>query len=237
MSLRIGKEVQALPRPPGLTAGLAVAAALALSAGAAAQPQCPQSLTLAARLADPAQLTLTLDAPCRPYAALTLAYGPLRIVEQSSALGTLTLDLPRLVGAQSVTVDLGDKTLSAAVPPGSDPARGFAAVTWSDGPARGILEAQIPTRPGSPWGSIRRTAPPVQRLWSLMGPCFCVCLSRRTPAEPCWPQRSPPTRRRRRCRLHWHCRSATRPCRPSRSRSDRPIRCYSWFPNVSKTCR
>ena len=115
-----------------------------MSAGAAAQSHCPQSLTVAQHPGDTALLSLTLDAPCRPYAKLTLGYGPLRIVEQTSALGTLALDLPRLAGVQAMTADLGDVALTAAVPPAADPAPGFVAISWRDGPPWGALAASEP---------------------------------------------------------------------------------------------
>jgi hypothetical protein len=136
-----------LPRPAGLTAALAAALTLVGPIPVPAQPYCAQSLSVDADEDRPGTLRLRLDLPCRPYGSLILGYGPLAVAEQTSAAGTLALDLPRLTGAESVSATLGDLILSAPVPPASGPTSGFAAVTWGDAGPWASLASPLPDTP------------------------------------------------------------------------------------------
>ncbi len=76
-------------------------------------------------------VTVTLDAPCDPYAPVTLRYGPLEVMEEASVDGRVTVTLPAMAPPAGIQATLSDDMIQLDVPAG-DPAR-FASVVWTQG--------------------------------------------------------------------------------------------------------
>jgi len=151
-----------LPDPGPLIRAAALAVA---AAGSAAAQDCTARLAVTAT--GPATVRATYAAPCAPYAAVTVAYGPLVFGEQTGRGGDLRLDLPALPAGGTLTVTGNGAAARAALSPPADPVPDIAAVIWPDAPP--------PDRPGgaaaeSGHGSVPRrlgfpgTAPQVDLL-------------------------------------------------------------------------
>jgi len=121
-----------------IRAGAAVT--LALAAGAGVAQDCPQEL--AASRTDGGWVRIGLRLRCAPYAPVTVTLGALRLAEELSLDGTLSLDLPPVRGAGEVVVEAPDARLGAAVPAAARPPDPFAAVIWPEGSAWGELAAR-----------------------------------------------------------------------------------------------
>lgn len=126
--------------------GLALAAGLL--AGAAGAQDCPEP-DLAVSAAEGGGIAVALRAPCAPYAAVGIGFGPLEIVEETGLDGSLSVTLPALAGVTEVTVRLGDRSLSVPVPPEATPAP-FLAILWPEDGSWGRLEGLPVQRLGFP---------------------------------------------------------------------------------------
>ncbi|WP_193143351.1 MULTISPECIES: hypothetical protein [unclassified Meridianimarinicoccus] len=108
--------------------------------------------TLAVSEAAPGQITLALQLPCDPYAAVALSYGPIRFVEETGIDGQLALTLPHLAGITRLSVTAADRALAAEVPE-SAAAVAFIALDWAQpvealGLSSGVVTAQPLGFPG-----------------------------------------------------------------------------------------
>jgi len=103
-----------------------------VAAGSAAAQDCTPRLDVAAT--GPASLRATYTAPCAPYAAVTVAYGPLVFGEQTGRGGDLRLDLPALSAGGTLTISRNGAVARAALSPPAGPVPDIAAVIWPDAP-------------------------------------------------------------------------------------------------------
>jgi len=109
--MRIWQEIQALPRPVRLTPLV-----IAMAVPAVAEPlPCDATLTLSEGAGD--RVAISLVAPCVPYTRLRLDLGPIAVVEETDVDGNLSVEVPRLPGADAISVDILGTVLAAPLPP------------------------------------------------------------------------------------------------------------------------
>ncbi len=135
----------------GAAGGVILAfAALVLAGATAAQPlpDCPAPRLTVAQ-ADRGLLVIRLEAPCAPYAPVTLTLGPLSVAEETGIDGSLSAALPPVAGAVELVAQVGETRVSAPLPERTETP--FGAVIWPGSGAWGALSGgTAPLRLGFP---------------------------------------------------------------------------------------
>lgn len=142
------------PRRPagsGAAGGVILAVAASVLAGAVAAqtfPDCPAPRLTVAQ-AERGLLVIRLEAPCAPYAPVTLTLGPLSVDEETGIDGSLSAALPPVAGAGELVAQVGETRVSAPLPERT--AAPFGAIIWPGSGAWGALSGgAAPLRLGFP---------------------------------------------------------------------------------------
>ena len=109
-------------------------------------------------------IDVRVETPCRPFAQVTVLYGPFVITEEASYSGRVDLRLPRLEGVPEAAARLDGTVLFSSLPQGPEPASAYLALMWR-GPADlrmglpdGLAAPEDPLSVGFPVGADARRA-------------------------------------------------------------------------------
>lgn len=114
---------------------------LALVPNVGAAQDCTPRLSVSAVAAD--RLAMDYTDPCAPYAAVSVALGPLVFGDQTGRAGGLRLDLPALPGGGSLAVTRDGVVTRAPLPAPTGPIPTLAAVSWPDAPPPDLPGARL----------------------------------------------------------------------------------------------